>query len=64
MMSNEQTENPLDTIPRLEFWQDGLAAMARNACDLLLLAGEPVNHRNILEVVLSAPTYPWQVDDK
>src|SRR3954451_4380930 len=62
-MGGERAGNPLDTLPRLEFWQDGLAAMARHACDLLLLAGEPVNHRTILAVVRGAPTHLRCVDD-
>ncbi len=48
--------NPLDGIPRFEFWQHGVAILTRNLCEVLRLAGEPVNCQTLAAVVKDLPT--------
>lgn len=53
-------DDALDDIEYFDFFQDACAALARNACLLLRLAGEPVTPENALEIIHSAPrTHAW-----
>jgi hypothetical protein len=44
-----------EVTPHWEFFREGCAEMARNASDLLTLAGEPVTREAICEIVESVP---------
>ncbi len=49
--------------PRYNFLSEGCVALARNAADLLRLAGEPVTPENVYKVVHSVPHRPADLSD-
>jgi hypothetical protein len=50
--------------PRFNFFREGCAAFARNAIDLLKLAGEPVSIARLLSIVVSLPRHPSDLMDE
>lgn len=55
--------DPIDSIPRFNFWRDGVAAMARNAGELLKLAEEPQTFANLARIVATAPLQYIDLED-
>jgi hypothetical protein len=56
--------DPLDSTPYYSFWRDGIATMARNICDALRLAGEPVTLENAARFADSAPRFYFHLESE
>lgn len=47
--------DPMVLIPKLSFWRDGCASLARNTCEVLRLAGIKATASNMVRFVSSLP---------